>query len=708
MKPERTQTQSDTERQRAREKSLPRERPPAEIPGIDLVEFLGEGAYGEVWIGLDANTGRQVAVKFFARRRDLAWAGMSSEVEKLVLLSNDRRIVQLLKVGWQTDPPYYVMEFLEAGSLDEDLKKHGRWPVEASTELFTELAKALEHAHAKGVLHCDLKPANVLLDHDHRPRLCDFGQSRLAQEQRPALGTFFYMAPEQASLEATPDVRWDVYGLGAILYTCLVGHPPYWNEDADRKLRTPSGLPERLQAYRQWMSNAGPLSLDRRSLGIDKRLASIVSRCLERDPKKRFANIQAVLSALEHRAAERRRRPLLLLGGVAPLLLVLIMALFAWRGMRGAVESADAALTQRVRKSNEFAAQFVAARVTADLERYFSAVERRSSDPRLLEYVRQAFETWRKRENTSGETDRSLALFESDSDRQPLQRQLQAWMQDPSLPQVASWFVCGPDGTQLAAVFDRKTSPTLGDNFAWRTYFHGGKEDLPRGTRPTERLQRTQISALMKSTATKTWKVAVSSPLVDRETGEFLGVLAVTFEIGRFISFFDQGNAAESRFAVLVDGRDGPFQGVILQHPLYSRWRAERGKLPDDLSGLRVDLNAVRHAREGYYVDPLSNRETGRDFRRPWIVACADVELPRRRGEPARNSGLVVLIQEAHNTAVAPVVKLQSDMQREGAIALGLICITVLLAWYLVVRRLAATESTVLGSIARRHESSVE
>src|SRR5687767_3619564 len=101
------------------------------------------------------------------------------------------------------------MEYLERGSLAE-LLREGALPVGEAVALFRDVAQGLVHAHGKGILHCDLKPANVLLDQDWKPRLADFGQSRLSHEQSPALGTLFYMAPEQADLSALPDAAWDV------------------------------------------------------------------------------------------------------------------------------------------------------------------------------------------------------------------------------------------------------------------------------------------------------------------------------------------------------------------------------------------------------------------------------------------------------------------------------------------------------------------
>jgi serine/threonine protein kinase len=222
-----TEFQSQQEQARARRLSLQRTKPPGTAAGYDIQRFLGAGAYGEVWVGTDRNTGRRVAIKFYLHRGGLDWRLLSHEVEKLVFLSADRYVVQLLDVGWDAEPPFYVMEYVENGSLDDWLRDRGRLPPDQAVSLFRDVAVGLSHAHGKGVLHCDLKPANILLDQDHRPRLADFGQSRLSHDQTPALGTLFYMAPEQADLEAVPDARWDVYALGAMLYCMLTGEPPY-------------------------------------------------------------------------------------------------------------------------------------------------------------------------------------------------------------------------------------------------------------------------------------------------------------------------------------------------------------------------------------------------------------------------------------------------------------------------------------------------
>src|SRR5258708_26001191 len=159
------------------------------------------------------------------------------------------------------------MEFLKNGSL-AGLLERGALPVNEAVRIATAVATALVHAHQHGILHCDVKPANVLLDGEFAPRLADFGQARLSHEQSPALGTLFYMAPEQADLAAVPDPRWDVYALGAILHCMLVVDPPHPTADVAKDLETAADLPDRLARYRQAIPNSPLPELPPLSRGI--------------------------------------------------------------------------------------------------------------------------------------------------------------------------------------------------------------------------------------------------------------------------------------------------------------------------------------------------------------------------------------------------------------------------------------------------------
>ncbi|MEZ6064860.1 MAG: protein kinase [Planctomycetaceae bacterium] len=170
---------------------------------------------------------------------------------------------------------------------------------------------ALVHAHSGSILHCDIKPANILLDAHQEPRLGDFGQSRLTTEQSPALGTFFYMAPEQAVLQGAPDVCWDVYALGAVLYEMLTGAPPYETPYHSQQLSQATTLDDRLQAYRRIvMRSQRPVGHEQ--LPGRRPARAIIDQCLERDPVKRTPSAQAVLDAApERRRQSRAKRPLI-------------------------------------------------------------------------------------------------------------------------------------------------------------------------------------------------------------------------------------------------------------------------------------------------------------------------------------------------------------------------------------------------------------
>ena len=698
-----TQSQSPADEQRSKELSLQRSRPPTDVPGYEAQRFLGAGAYGEVWVGVDRNTGRRVAIKFYAHRRGVDWSLLSREVEKLVFLSADRYVVQLLDVGWDSDPPYYVMEFVENGSLEDLLRKRGTFLPNEAVEMFREIAIGLVHAHGKGVLHCDLKPANILLDQDQRPRLADFGQSRLSHEQRPALGTLFYMAPEQADLTAVPDVRWDVYALGAILYCMLVGHPPHRSEASLSEVETAKDLPERLSRYRRLIEER-PLPAEHRQIsGVDKSLADIVDRCLAARPRDRFANVQEVLDALQARDRNRARRPLMVVGFVGPLVLLAIMAFFGWRGYERALKDTELVARQRAIENNAFAAELAAEKVSSEIANYFEVAEDEASRSKFEALVQPllanaALAELNDPQARDAQIEAARPAFIADPARIALDDYLRSRLAryqeaDDMLtnPRFASMFVCDRYGTQIAAAHDDDvTSRSIGRNFAHRTYFHGGSAELPRFPRSSQNakhIEKTKLSAVYKSSTTKMWKVAVATPLYHEE-GEndvFDGVLVLTVNLGDF-EFFRLNNAESiDRFAVLVDGRPGEDTGTILQHPLFDRLLSDAGKLPEQFPDYRVPDALLTAAAGQLYRDPLSQHEAGKDFAQQWIAATAPVRTPGSNSDDPP-TGLVVLVQEDYSRVISPVQQLGQRLVREGILALCVVIAASLALWYFVLR----------------------
>lgn len=707
MSLDQTQAQGTEEQRRAQALSLQRARPPIDVPGYSPQRFLGAGAYGEVWVAIDNNTGRQVAIKFYAHRGGLDSSILSREVEKLAFLHADRYVVQLLDVGWESVPPYYVMEYVEQGSLEDRLRRKGPLRVHEAVNLFTDVAVGLLHAHGKGVLHCDLKPGNVLLDQDQKPRLADFGQSRLSHEQRPALGTLFYMAPEQADLQAMPDARWDVYALGALLYCMLVGSPPHRHDEAVTEIERAEDLSERLARYRRVIESSPLPSDHRRVPGVDRALAEIVDRCLAVNPAERFANVQAVLDALEGRARRRARLPLMILGAVGPLLLLTLLSIVAWRWFSDSIEQTSRALTERALQSLDFAGRSVATVAADELERRFETVERIASDPQIVA---------------------SLQEIADDAELQPLLRRLsdpalrtqleaeRKTLRAPSKPgpglpvppdqrpaavkrldarmaqltagndrfEIASWFVTDGLGIQLLRI---EPSDTTGQNYSWRSYFHGGSRDESEDWRPLpgQHVSRTQLSAVYRSRSSKHWSVAISTPVFSAAgpARRFLGVVAVSFPVrGKFIELGE----GDQQFSVLVDTRPGDHQGLILQHPAFDVLaESDPGHL-DRLAHFRLDPAEIPVPRDGDddYRDPLGEAGGLPKFSGRWLAAQRPVRFQ------GHDTGWVVLVQESFAHAIGgELAQLRRAFLVNGLLAVAAVAGVLGLTWWLVMRSLS-------------------
>ena len=217
------------------ERGRPSAKMPKEFGDYELLEEIGRGGQGVVFRAWQRSLSRTVAVKMIGAGQ---WATsahlrrLRREAEAAAKL-NHPGIVSIYEVGECEGTCYFSMRFVEGDRLDE---LAGRGPMSArrAAELIAKVARTVHYAHEHGILHRDIKPGNILLDGNGEPHLTDFGLARLVEHgstvtgTQEVMGTPSYMAPEQAvGNNAAVNRATDVYGLGAVLYEVLTGHPPF-------------------------------------------------------------------------------------------------------------------------------------------------------------------------------------------------------------------------------------------------------------------------------------------------------------------------------------------------------------------------------------------------------------------------------------------------------------------------------------------------
>ena len=261
----------------------------------ERLRTLGEGGMGIVFEARQRSLDRIVALKMiragrFAGEDDLR--RFRNEADAVAKLDHPH-IVPVYEVGEHEGHNYFSMKRIDGTSLAANLSGYRDRPREAA-RVVAKVARAVHHAHQRGVLHRDLKPSNVLLDAQGEPHLTDFGLAKRLQDNGAAeathtgaiLGTPAYMAPEQAGggrSEVTTAT--DVYGLGALLYALLTGQAPFRGESlAETLLQVREGAPD-------------PIRKSNPKLPRD--LETICMRCLEREPRRRYASADAVAGELE-------------------------------------------------------------------------------------------------------------------------------------------------------------------------------------------------------------------------------------------------------------------------------------------------------------------------------------------------------------------------------------------------------------------------
>ena len=270
-----------------------------------LERKLGEGGMAAVYLARDMRHERQVALKVL-RPEFAAAVGPQRFFSEIRVVANLQHphILPLFDSGSANGFLYYVMPFVEGESLRQRLLRESRPPLAEALRIAREAADALAYAHEHGVVHCDVKPENILLQKDH-VLVADYGLARAANHGEPVagsgavFGTPQYMSPEQALGNVDIDGRSDVYSLGCVLYEMLSGAPPF------------EGHSVTTIVARHSLEQVPNLSLVDRS--VPEKVQAAVARALAKNPAERFdmSEFAATLARLEsdsERAPARRSR----------------------------------------------------------------------------------------------------------------------------------------------------------------------------------------------------------------------------------------------------------------------------------------------------------------------------------------------------------------------------------------------------------------
>lgn len=268
---------------------------PCVLGAYELLEEVARGGMGIIYRARQRSINRLVAVKVLAAGIFASTDSLErfrTEAEAVASLDHPN-IVPIYDVGELDGHPFFSMRFFERGTLARFIadRRVPADPVDAAG-LIVKLARAVQHAHERGILHRDIKPGNVLLDAQGEPHLSDFSLARLVDRESSLthstalLGTPSYMSPEQArgeSRQLTTAV--DVYGLGAILYELLSGRPPFLGKTAMETVRqVTQSEPRRLMELRR---------------GVDVDLATICHKCLRKEPEARYRSASDLADDLQ-------------------------------------------------------------------------------------------------------------------------------------------------------------------------------------------------------------------------------------------------------------------------------------------------------------------------------------------------------------------------------------------------------------------------
>jgi hypothetical protein len=264
------------------------------IGGYEIVRKLGEGGMGAVYEARQVSLDRSVALKILPRNL-ASNTGFITRFKRESMAAaklNHTNIVQVYDVGQEQGTYFFAMEFVEGKTLHDIMVEEGRLDPSTAAGYIIQAARGLEYAHRKNLIHRDIKPENIMVNEEGVAKVADLGLARHMTEEQfsvtatgAAIGTPYYMAPEQASDAKRVDHRADIYSLGCTLYELVTGRPPYDGASAYEILtkhkKEPLTYPEAINPQ------------------VSKELSAIVRKMMAKQKEDRFQSLREVIRALE-------------------------------------------------------------------------------------------------------------------------------------------------------------------------------------------------------------------------------------------------------------------------------------------------------------------------------------------------------------------------------------------------------------------------
>lgn len=285
-----------------------------QIPGFQIMQKIGAGAMATVYKAKQLSLDRIVAIKVLPKRlsENPEFVERFYREGRAAAKLNHNNIVQAIDVGENGGYHYFVMEFVDGITVYDELVKSRVYEEKRALDVITQVGMALEHAHARGFIHRDVKPKNIMITKDGTAKLADMGLARAAGDEAAAAaeagrayGTPYYISPEQVRGQVNVDFRTDVYSLGATFYHMVTGKVPFDGPTPaavmHKHLKEPLIPPDHVNAK------------------LSTGLAEIIERMMAKDRDRRYAGTTDVLMDLEK--LQRGEAPLQARSGYANSLL---------------------------------------------------------------------------------------------------------------------------------------------------------------------------------------------------------------------------------------------------------------------------------------------------------------------------------------------------------------------------------------------------